>query len=188
MRDRTVGPMISTALVELRGLVLPVLLLVVAACVLGGGLLARSPRGARLLPVLAALAVVPVLLLTLAPTGDPASTGFCTVQLSVPRPGSVEAIANVVLMLPAALLAVLAGLRPSRVLVAGVALSAGIEAVQGAVGALGRACDTNDLAMNTIGVGLGVVLGWATRAIVRRSGGGLLQRERERARVAERRA
>jgi hypothetical protein len=55
------------------------------------------------------------------------------------------------------------------VLAAGAGLSAGIEAVQAAVPAIGRACDTNDWAMNTLGVAVGVLLARGTLAFLDRA-------------------
>lgn len=56
------------------------------------------------------------------------------------------------------------------VLVAASALSAVIEAVQALVPGIGRARDTNDWMMNTLGAALGVLLGVGVLAVVRRAG------------------
>lgn len=87
---------------------------------------------------------------------------MCVVQFSVPTPGSVELLANVALFLPPAFFATLATRRPLVVLAAGAGLSAAIEALQALVFAIGRACDTNDWMMNTIGVAVGVLLALGT--------------------------
>jgi hypothetical protein len=145
--------LITTLLVEHSALVPVLLLLVAVACVGVGWLVPRSAG------VLAGLSLVPVLALTLIPAGgNRLDHVLCVVQFSVPTPGSVELLANVALFLPPAFFATLATRRPLVVLAAGVGLSAAIEALQAVVFAIGRACDTNDWMMNTIGVAVGVLL------------------------------
>lgn len=151
--------MITTLLVEHSALV-PLLLLLVALACVGVGWLVLRHRGAW---VLAGLSLVPVLALTLIPAGgNRLDHVLCVVQFSVPTLGSVELLANVALFLPPAFFATLATRRPLMVLAAGVALSAAIEALQAVVFAIGRACDTNDWMMNTIGVAVGVLLALGT--------------------------
>jgi VanZ family protein len=118
--------------------------------------LAEHPHRARWA---AALAMVPVAVLTMAPTGRRSSVG-CTVQWSLPDFGAAELMANVLLFAVPALLATVASRRPLAVLVAGSALSVVVEAIQAVAVDLGRACDTTDWLCNTLGALLGAGLGW----------------------------
>lgn len=161
--------MITNVLLDHSELVPVILALVAVACAGAGYAALRFGRsGSRLLPALAALSLLAVLALTLAPTGR-SGTGGCTVQFSLPTFGRVELLANVALLLPAVVFATLATRRPWAVLVAGSALSVGIEAAQALVPAIGRACDTNDWAMNTLGVVIGVLVARATLGLADRS-------------------
>nr|WP_277604032.1 VanZ family protein [Agrococcus sp. ARC_14] len=73
-----------------------------------------------------------------------------------------EPLANVVLLVPFALLVGVAVGRPLlgalAGAVAGAALSAAIETVQALVPAIGRSCSTGDWLANTIGAGIGGLL------------------------------
>lgn len=138
----------------------------VALVVLGpplGWLLAPHRRAAA---VLAAVACVPVLLLTLVPTSRRAYA-TCAVEWSLPTPGRVELVANVLLLAPAVLLLAVALGRPVVALVVGSAASAAIEGLQALLPALGRSCSTNDWLSNTLGALLGALLAafalWAAR-------------------------
>jgi VanZ like protein len=106
---------------------------------------------------LAAVSTVPVVALTLVPTSG-RSFAFCVVQFSVPTLRTVEPLANLALLFPLVFFATLASRRPLLMLAAGVVLSAAIEVFQGLVPALGRACDTNDWAMNSAGTVVAVLL------------------------------
>lgn len=162
--------MITDLLLEHVALVPGALLGIALVCLaVGYAALRRGPAATRVLPVLAGLALLPVLALTLLPGGKGASAGGCTVQFALPALGRVELLANVALLLPAAVFATLAARRPWAVLAVGAGLSAGIEAVQAAVPAIGRACDTNDWAMNTLGVAVGVLLARGTLALADRA-------------------
>ncbi|SOC46471.1 VanZ like family protein [Blastococcus aggregatus] len=162
--------MITDFLLDHSALVPGTLALVALVCaVVGYVALRRARPGSPLLLVLAVVATFPVLALTLTPSGKGASAGGCTVQFALPALGRVELLANVALLLPAAVFAALATRRPWAVLAAGAGLSAGIEAVQAAVPAIGRACDTNDWTMNTLGVAAGVLLARATLALADRA-------------------
>ena len=148
--------MITNALLDHAALVPLALLGIVLGCV-ALGLLARRDR--RVLTALLVLSVLPVLGLTLVPAARPRlDEEFCTVQFAVPGLGSLELLANVALFVPAACFAVLLSRRPLLVLAAATAASAAIEVLQAVVGALQRACDTNDWAMNTAGAAIGVLL------------------------------
>ena len=150
--------MVTDFLLDHSALVPGALALVALVCVAVGYVALRRTRpGSPLLPALAVTAALPVLALTLAPTGRSASTRGCTVQFAWPSAGSVELLANVALLLPVVVFAALATRRPGAVLVAGLAASASIEAAQALVPAIGRACDTNDWAMNSLGVLVGVL-------------------------------
>ncbi|MBN1091923.1 VanZ family protein [Blastococcus sp. TML/M2B] len=81
----------------------------------------------------------------------------------------MELLANVALLLPAAVFAALATRRPWAVLAAGAGLSALVETAQSALPAIGRACDTNDWAMNTLGLSVGVLLARGVLALADRA-------------------
>lgn len=169
--------MISTLLAEHPASVRVLFWVVVAACALVGWWLHR--RGARAtLTVLTVLALIVVAALTLSPSGDPGPV-TCTVQFSVPFTG-LDTLANVALLLPAVVFGTLATARPTArptaqpvmislaVFLAGTGLSAVIETVQMVVPGLGRACDTDDWWMNTIGAAIGAVLSLAILVLDRR--------------------
>lgn len=155
--------MITNVLVEHSALVPVVLVLIALGCVGVGWLVLRGRHGQRVAWVLVGLSVLPVLALTLVPAGGNRLDDIvCVVQFSVPTPGSVELLANVALFLPPAFFATLATRRALVVLAAGAGLSAAIEALQALVFTIGRACDTNDWMMNTIGGAVGVLLALGT--------------------------
>lgn len=154
--------MISTLLAGSPTLVRVLFVIAVAASALLGWWLYRSRRF-RLLTVLAALGLLGTLALTLSPSTGRAAA-FCTIQFSVPLRG-VETLANVALMLPLALYAALRLGRPLRVLATVSALSALVELVQALIPALGRACDTNDWLMNSLGAAMGALFAMVIIAI-----------------------
>lgn len=121
-----------------------------------GSWLAAHPGRARWA---AALSLVPVAVLTMAPTGRRSPVVGCTVQWSLPQFATPELMANVLLFAVPALLVTVATRRPGTTLAAATALSVGIEAVQAVAVDLGRACDTTDWVCNTLGAALGVALG-----------------------------
>ncbi|MGY2130094.1 VanZ family protein [Blastococcus sp. SYSU DS0617] len=165
--------MITDFLLDHSALVPGVLALVGLLCaVIGHATLRRYGSGSRVLWALAGSSLLVVVALTLAPTGRGASGRDCTVQFALPTLGSVELLANVALLLPAALFAALATRRPAAVAVAGSLLSAAIEAAQALAPAVGRACDTNDWLMNSLGVVTGVLLAGATIALTDRTAPG----------------
>ncbi|WP_083255069.1 VanZ family protein [Amycolatopsis orientalis] len=135
-------------------------------------MLVGSARKRRILWALAGLSLLPVFALTLVPTANRIDGILCTVQFAMPTLGTVELLANVALFLPLAYFATLATRRPLTTLAAGSGLSAVIEALQALVPAIGRACDTNDWLMNTVGAVLGVLLTLGTGRLVRRSQSG----------------
>ncbi|EMD22382.1 VanZ family protein [Amycolatopsis azurea] len=151
--------MITNFLLDHSALV-PVAILLVALLCAVLGLLFAGRR--RILWALAGVSLVPVFALTLVPTGRTIDEIVCTVQFSLPTLGAVELLANVALFLPPVCFAALASRRPLAMLAAGSALSAVIEALQALVPAIGRACDTNDWLMNTLGAILGALLAAGT--------------------------
>ena len=161
--------MITTFLVEHSALV-PVFALLVAVLGVGVGFLVlRSRRyGRRVAWVLFALSVLPVFALTLVPSGSARDRVFCTVQFALPTWGTVELLANVALFFPPAFFAAIVTRRPVVVLVLASGGSALIEALQALVPAIGRACDTNDWMMNTLGADIGVLLAFGTTVLADR--------------------
>jgi hypothetical protein len=150
---------ITDFLLEHAAVVPLALLVTVVLCAGIGRVLLHTGRRAWLWPM-TALTAVPVVALTLTPTGTD-TLQRCAVQFSLPTLGSVELLANVALLLPVVFFATLASGRAGWMLVAGSALSAVIEGLQALVPAIGRSCDTNDWAMNTVGVLTAAALGWA---------------------------
>lgn len=126
-------------------------------------------HGARwLLVTLVGVGLVGALVLTMTPAGDGGNGVFCTVQFSVPFQG-IDTLANVALLLPAALFAGLLTNRPLWVTAAASGLSAAVELVQALLPSLGRACDTNDWLMNTVGAVLAGVVAVGIIAVDRRT-------------------
>ncbi|MDY0947198.1 VanZ family protein [Frigoribacterium sp. CFBP9039] len=158
--------MISTFLVEHAPLVRIGFWVAVAAATLLAWVLHRL-RLRRVLLGLSAVALIAVLVLTLLPDGARPGGVTCTVQFSVPFQG-IETLANVAMLLPLVLFLGAATNRPLTILTGAVALSAVIEVVQALTPVLGRRCDTNDWAMNTVGAVLGAVIALVICAIDRR--------------------
>ncbi|MGW7532433.1 VanZ family protein [Amycolatopsis sp. NPDC054798] len=164
--------MITNFLLDNAALVPVVLLLIAVVCVGVGYLILRIPKMRyrhRILWVLVLLSVLPVVALTLVPASSRVDYVVCVIQFSVPTLTSVELLANVALFFPPVFFAVLATRRPLLMLAAGAGLSAAIEAVQALVPAIGRACDTNDWAMNTLGAVLAVLLAGVTITLANRT-------------------
>jgi VanZ family protein len=161
--------MITNVLMDNKALVPVALLLIVAACVGVGYLALRASRyGNRILWVLAGLSSLLVIALTLVPAGRRMDEVMCTLQFAAPTLGRVELLANVALLFPLVFFAALATRRPLLTLAAGALLSAAIEAAQAVVPAIGRACDTNDWAMNTIGAVVAVLAASVTTRLLTR--------------------
>ena len=163
--------MITDLLLDHAASVPAALLAVVLVCVATGVLVLRRARAPRRVAwLLTGLALLPVLALTLTPSGKGRGEhAACTVQFFLPSLTTVELLANVALLLPAAFFASLATRRPLLVAAVGSAGSAGLEAVQALVPAIGRACDTNDWAMNSLGVLAAALLAGAVLAGTDRS-------------------
>ena len=111
--------------------------------------------------------LIPVVVTTLIPV-DRRLDEFCVVQWALPTPARVELMANVVLVIPPALLSAVATRRPALAFVLAAALSAAIELIQALVPAIGRSCDTTDWTSNVIGAAIGVALGWLALRLARR--------------------
>lgn len=158
--------MISTFLVEHAPLVRIGFWVAVAAATLLAWVLHRL-RLRRVLLGLSAVALIAVLVLTLLPDGARPGGVTCTVQFSVPFQG-IDTLANVAMLLPLVLFLGTATNRPLTILTGAVALSAVIEVVQALAPVLGRRCDTDDWAMNTVGAVLGAVIALVICAIDRR--------------------
>lgn len=133
-----------------------------------GILLTRAPRLTLMLAVLPLLAVLGF---TLSPDGDPSSSMGCSVGLPYLAPTAVESIANILLFVPVTFLVGLRWARPLSAIILGSALSAMIEATQGLVVSIGRACDTSDWVTNTIGAAIGGLLAIATLVLAQRREG-----------------
>ncbi|PPG54244.1 VanZ family protein [Rathayibacter sp. AY1E9] len=146
---------ISTFLVDHAALV-PIAFWIAVAVVTAIAWLLHRRGAERSLLVLAALAFVVGIALTVYPP-DGTPRVFCAVQFSVPFDG-IDTLANIALPLPGALLLAVAVGRPLLVAAAVSGLSALIELVQAGVPAIGRSCDTNDWFMNTIGALLAAFL------------------------------
>lgn len=162
--------MISTVLANLGGWSDLLLAAAAAGVLVCGVLLARrGARGRRAAGVLALLALAGVLALTLAPESGPdVPHAFCWASVD----GTwFHDTANLALLLPVALFAVVATRRPLPVLAAAAGLSALIELVQGAATALNRSCDVNDWITNTAGATAGALLGWSVLLVADRIGG-----------------
>ncbi|OLF16702.1 VanZ family protein [Actinophytocola xanthii] len=162
--------MITNFLLDNSALVPVVLVLAVVLCVGVGCVVLRSRRFAvRVLWVLVALSVLPVLALTLVPTRSRVESVACVIQFSAPTVGSVELLANVALFVPPVYFGALSTRRPLPTLVVAAVFSAAIETVQALIPAIGRACDTNDWAMNTAGAVVAAILAAATMAVTARA-------------------
>jgi hypothetical protein len=159
--------MISTFLAEHSTVVPAALLLVALLCVgIGYAILGSRRHAYRGAWALAGLSVLAVLALTLSPSsGHGPDRVVCTVQFLVPRQIGVEGLANVALFFPPVFFGALATRRPLLMVVAGSGLSAVIEVLQAVLPALGRACDTNDWMMNSLGSVTGGLLGVGTIAL-----------------------
>ncbi|MEP7114804.1 MAG: VanZ family protein [Ilumatobacteraceae bacterium] len=141
------------------------ILLVVVGPVAGSHLVDRT----SLARVLTAASLLPVAVLTSIPQ-DRELYSRCELTLNVvwPTPSRVELMANVVLFVAPVLLVAVATGRPAMALLAGTALSFAIEAVQAALPALGRSCDSNDWLTNTMGAVIGAGLGCTALMMARR--------------------
>jgi hypothetical protein len=125
--------------------------------------LATRPRAAY---ALAAVAAVPIPVLTMWPTGSDLPVA-CAQEWSLPTLGRVEVMGNVVLFVAPVLLLAVATRRPLIAVLVGSTVSFGIETLQAVATVLGRSCSTNDWMSNTLGSVLGGLLAVVALAIAR---------------------
>lgn len=156
--------MISTFIVE-NYLLVRILVGVGAACgIVLAAFLARAGRsGQRVSAVLAAVATLLAIALTLSPDRSANSTVTCSFEPFF----FLNDIFNMVLFFLPVLFAVIAIRRPLIVLAGGIGLSMVIETVQSVTLVLGRRCDINDWLANSTGTLLGVLAGAAVTALIR---------------------
>jgi len=128
-------------------------LLIVFGPIIGMWLSSRP----RLAWILVGFSLLPIALLTLVPV-DRELFERCTIQWMLPTPNRVELFANVVLFVAPAMLVGVATRRPLVALAAGSGLAVILEAIQAAVPAIGRSCDTTDWLSNSIGAAIGAGL------------------------------
>jgi hypothetical protein len=156
--------MIATFLIEHRWMAPAALVLLLLAGPLAGSRLVARPRIAW---VLTAVSMLPVALLTLVPQ-DRELFARCQVRWELPTLTGPESLANILLFVAPVLLAGVATRRPVLAMVAGSGLSVVVEAVQAAVPAIGRSCDSDDWINNTIGAVIGAVLAWLSLVLAAR--------------------
>ncbi|MEV4707821.1 VanZ family protein [Actinoplanes sp. NPDC049316] len=131
---------------------------------LAGSWLVTRPRIAW---VLTAVSMLPLALLTLMPV-DRELFARCEVRWQVPTLTGPESLANILLFVAPVLLAGVATRRPVLAALAGSGLSVVVEAVQAAVPAIGRSCDSGDWINNTIGAVIGGALAWLSLTVAAR--------------------
>ncbi|KWT63424.1 hypothetical protein ADL21_03160 [Streptomyces albus subsp. albus] len=151
--------MIEASVGALPGLI-PVFLIAAALFGVPAFLIAKAIGRPVGLPLLLALSLAGVIAVTMMP--GIAGTGQAD-SCDVGLPGldflaSESAQLNVLLFVPASFLAVLLFRRPLLTLAATLALTCGIELVQGWI-ALGRSCSYDDVKANALGGILGILLG-----------------------------
>lgn len=156
--------MLTDFLLEHRWLMPTVLAALVLVGPVAGSQLVDRPRLAWLL---AGVALLPVAALTLVPV-DRELFQRCEVAWLLPTPARAELFGNLVLFVAPALLVAVATRRPALTFVAACLLSAGIEAFQALVPAMGRSCDTTDWLSNSIGAAIGVALALLAMALATR--------------------
>ena len=158
--------MISTFLAEHAPVVRVAFWLVVIVSLAVGWLLFRL-RARTALFVLAAIGLFGAVALTMTPNGPRSGGVDCTVAFSVPFQG-IETLANVAMLLPLSLFVGLATKRPLLALLGASGFSAVIELVQALMPVIGRACDTNDWFMNSVGAVVGSLGAFGILALDRR--------------------
>ncbi|MFG2400342.1 VanZ family protein [Streptomyces lydicus] len=123
-------------------------------------LLASKKRTDR--PVSLALwctSIVSVLFLTLWTNGGTQGAGTCVVNMTLLEPfGTEQGLLNSLMFMPVGFMGVFVTRRMVPAFACGVALSALIETAQGALPAIGRACDTSDFVSNSAGSMLGALI------------------------------
>lgn len=155
--------MLSTFIIENFAVVRVLLLVALIVAIAGVGLLVRLRSGRLIAAIIAGLALVVVLGLTLTPDTYPLDVTTCNLESQTPLGDYL----NIFLFVVPALFAVVATRRPVIVLFSGILLSAVIEFVQFSNPAFGRRCDIDDWLANSFGTLLGVAIAWAVTAAVR---------------------
>ena len=156
--------MLSRTLAEHPWLTTSALVVAVVLGPIAGAWLVPRPR---MTSSLLRPASVGVILFTLLPIHRNVTPG-CTVEWHFPRLGAVEVMANVVLFIPAVLLAGVLTRRPWLIFLMASGVSALIEGIQALVTALGRSCSTNDWLANSLGAVLGALLAAVALRLARR--------------------
>ena len=137
----------------------------IAAIMLAFFLARAGQKGRRIATVIAGLATLVVILLTLTPHGKQLPPADCFLTVDSP----LWDIYNIALFLLPVLFFVVATRRPVIVLIGAVAASALIEVVQQLLhGVLSRACDINDWIANSTGAAVGVLIAFAILKLVGR--------------------
>jgi hypothetical protein len=153
--------MIATFLVDHRWLAPAALMMVLlVGPVVGSWLVTRTTTAW----VLTGITLLPLILLTLVPQ-DRELFGRCQLRWEIPTLAGPESMANILLFVGPVLLAGVATRRPIRIMAAGSGLSAAVEALQAAMPAIGRSCDSDDWVNNTIGAVIGAALALLSLAV-----------------------
>jgi hypothetical protein len=156
---------ISTFIIENYALVRVLLVIAAIACVALTAVLVRMGlRGRRIAGILAAVATVVVLGLTLTADKFPNPGVGCTFDGST----FYYDFYNIVLFFLPVLFATIWARRPQLVLLGGVGLSAVIETVQAFIPVLGRRCDLGDWLANSTGTVLAVLVAAGVTVLVER--------------------
>lgn len=142
------------------------ILLITLGPLIGAWLVPRQ----QLARLLLAASLLPVAVLTLVPI-DRELYARCSIALewSLPTPGEVESLANVVLFVAPVLLAGVVLRRPLLACILGSVLSLGLEALQALLLSIGRSCDSSDWFANTLGAAIGALLAAVALLLARRT-------------------
>ncbi|MFE9395633.1 VanZ family protein [Streptomyces flavidovirens] len=124
-------------------------------------LVAKARKRPVVIPTLFAASLAGVLAITLLPgNAGSAMDDMCDMGSPTHMLTSSSALLNIILFIPAALLAVIVFRRPVTVAAASMLCSGTVELIQ-ATGALGRSCSVTDIAANATGALLGACAGAA---------------------------
>ncbi|MGW5128978.1 VanZ family protein [Streptomyces sp. NPDC004069] len=120
--------------------------------------LARRRINQPLWPAAWCASVTGIIFLTLWSTGGTVGSGSCVINRSILEPFTEEqGLLDAGMLLPVGALGALTTRRLLLPWLAGTALSAVIETIQGAMPSIGRACDTSDFLTNSAGTLVGGV-------------------------------
>ena len=157
--------MISTFVAENYVLVRIVIAIAVALSIALAVVLARSGvTGRTIAGALSGVALLVVLGLTFAPDKYPVAAIGCNLEAQ----SFYTDYLNVALFYLPVLFAVIATRSPWIVLAFGIGMSAAIEAIQAVLPVLGRRCDLNDWATNSLGTLIGVLVGFVVIVVFAR--------------------